>query len=71
MRGISARAIALRPLILMKGCFMRMNRGRKIILLSDEPELKLFRIKMGETQILRVILTQIKCNIYDKIKGKI
>ncbi len=59
------------PLILMKDCFMRMDRCRKLISGVVSQNQNYSKLKLIETRILSVIVTQIKDNISDKIKEKI
>ena len=58
------------PLILMKQRFMRIDRQRKFSPGLVSQGLIYSELKLIETRILWGITTQIKCNIFDKIRGK-
>ncbi|MDJ0589884.1 MAG: hypothetical protein QNJ72_07795 [Pleurocapsa sp. MO_226.B13] len=71
MRANLAQGDRFSPLILMKGCFMRIDRHRKFSPGLVSQGLIYSELKLIETRILWGITTQIKYNIFGKIRGKI
>ena len=58
------------PLILMKQPFMRIDRHGKFSPGLVSQRLIYSELKLIKTRILWAITTQIKCNIFDKIRSK-